>query len=71
MKNYTVLGVHWSAYTAHGAAVVDAAHHDILDLYERGLIRPLVAQTVGLDAVPRALSDLEQREVIGRLVLVP
>jgi NADPH2:quinone reductase len=71
VKNYTVLGVHWSAYTAHDAAVVDAAHHDILDLYERGLIRPLVAQTVGLDAVPQALSDLDQREVIGRLVLVP
>jgi NADPH:quinone reductase-like Zn-dependent oxidoreductase len=42
VKNYTVLGVHWSAYTAHASAVVDAAHH-----------------------------DLEQREVIGRLVLVP
>ena len=71
VKNYTVLGVHWSAYTKHGAAVVDAAHRDILELYERGLIRPLVGQTVSLDAVPGALRALEDREVVGRLVLVP
>jgi NADPH2:quinone reductase len=71
VKNYTVLGVHWSAYTMHGKAIVDAAHRDLLDLYERGLIRPAVARTVRLDAVPQALAALESRDVVGRLVLVP
>lgn len=71
VKNYTVLGVHWSAYTAHDRTVVAAAHKEIIDLYEQGLIRPVVARTVGLDDVPQALSALENRDVVGRLVLVP
>jgi NADPH2:quinone reductase len=71
VKNYTVLGVHWAAYTARGQPVVEAAHHEILRLYERGLIRPVVAQTVALDAVPQALAALESRDAVGRLVLVP
>jgi len=71
VKNYTVLGVHWSAYTAHGRPVVDAAHTEILRLYDQGLICPVVANMVGLDALPQALSALESRNVAGRLVLVP
>jgi NADPH2:quinone reductase len=71
VKNYTVLGVHWSAYTVHARTVVDAAHADILRLYAQGLIRPVVARTVGLDAVPQALHALESRDVVGRVVLVP
>jgi hypothetical protein len=35
------------------------------------LIRPAVAQTVTLDAVPQALAALESRDAVGRLVLVP
>lgn len=71
VKNYTVLGVHWSAYTKHDRATVDAAHRHILELYERRQIRPVIARTVALDAVPQALGALESRDVIGRLVLVP
>jgi len=71
VKNYAVLGVHWSQYTRHGRAVVDAAHRHILDLYERGQLRPVVARTVTLDGVPEALGSLESREVVGRVVLVP
>ena len=71
MKNYTVMGVHWSAYTNQAPTVVDAAHRDILELFRKRLILPSVAQTVGIDAVPQALSALEKRDVVGRLVLVP
>ena len=71
VKNYTVLGVHWSAYTKHDHAVVDAAHRHILELYERGQVKPIVARRVALDDVPDALSALESRDVLGRLVLVP
>jgi NADPH2:quinone reductase len=71
VKNYTVLGVHWSAYTAHDRPIVEAAHRDIVDLYDRGLVRPVVARTVGLDDVPQALAALEARDAVGRLVLVP
>lgn len=71
VKNYTVLGVHWSAYTRHHKSVVDAAHKEIVALYEQGSIRPIIAQTMGLEAVPQALSALENRNAVGRLVLVP
>ncbi len=70
VKNYTVLGVHWSAYTRHHRTVVEAAHKEIIDLYERKLIRPTIARTVGLEAVPQALGMLENRDAVGRLILV-
>lgn len=72
VKNYSVLGLHWSAYISHGGrAVIESAHADLLDLYRRGVIRPPVSETVRLEDVPTALERLEHRQVAGRLVLTP
>lgn len=72
VKNYSVVGLHWGAYVAHGGrAVVEASHADLLRLYRAGAIRPEVQETVGLDGIPDALARLEARQVTGRIVLVP
>ncbi|MFZ5780183.1 MAG: zinc-binding dehydrogenase [Pseudomonadota bacterium] len=60
------LGVHWAAYTRHHKSVVDAAHEEIVTLYEQGSIRPIIAQTMGLEPVPQALNPLENRNAVGR-----
>ena len=72
VKNYSVLGLHWSAYVNHnGRAVIEAAHEDLLRLYFQGSIRPPVSETVPLESIPDALDRLERRQVAGRLVLNP
>lgn len=72
VKNYAVVGLHWGAYVEHGGrSVVEAAHDDLIELYRAGRIRSDVSSTVDLDGVPGALAALEDRSVIGRLVLTP
>ena len=72
VKNYSVLGLHWGAYAAHGGrAVIEAAHTDLLRLYRAGSIRPDVSEVVDLDGIPDALARLEARQVSGRVVLTP
>ncbi len=72
VKNYSVVGLHWRAYVEHGGrAVIDAAHADLLRLYRAGSIKPDVTETVSLEGIPDALAVLENRQVSGRLVLVP
>lgn len=44
---------------------------DVLRLLERGEIRPVVQETVGLDEVARAQRLLEDRGVFGKLLLDP
>lgn len=72
VKNYAVVGLHWGAYVEHGGRpVIEAAHADLIDLYLSGRIRADVSETVDLDGIPGALAALEDRSVVGRLVLTP
>ena len=49
--------------------VVDAAHAHMLQLYDEGALRPVIERTIGLDGVPQALADLEDRTVLGRIIV--
>ncbi|MFC3229706.1 NADPH:quinone oxidoreductase family protein [Marinibaculum pumilum] len=71
VKNYSVIGVHWSQYSRHMPEVIADAHKDLLRLYAEGAIRPALNRTLGLAEIPDALAALEDRKVAGRLVLVP
>jgi len=72
VKNYSVLGLHWAAYSTHGGrAVIEAAHDDLLRLYRSGDVAPEITTLDGLQQVPAALAMLEARQVTGRLVVVP
>jgi len=46
-----------------------AMHERLLGWYESGALRSVIAGTVGFDEVPRGLEVLEQRKVLGRLVV--
>ena len=71
VKNYSVIGLHWGAYTQHGRRdVLDAAHADLLRLYRDGVIVPPIQETLGLEEIPRGLAALEDRTVSGRVVYV-
>ncbi|MEM7254243.1 MAG: NADPH:quinone oxidoreductase family protein [Pseudomonadota bacterium] len=71
VKNYSVVGVHWGAYTGRNRAVVEAAHADLISLYRQGAIAPRIQARVPLAGIPDALTLLENRGVKGRLVVAP
>lgn len=71
LNNRTVVGVDWGAWTGRN---VDANRQMILDLVSlagSGAIHPVEPTAYPLDEVVTALSDLEQRRVGGKVVLVP
>jgi NADPH2:quinone reductase len=68
LKNCSVLGVFVGAYTPEQRLEI---HGELTRLYEQGSIAPLVHGLVDFETVPRALSDLESRRIIGKLVTCP
>jgi NADPH:quinone reductase-like Zn-dependent oxidoreductase len=44
---------------------------DLVDLYEKGLIKPHIARTFGFDEAPAAHQFLHDRKAIGKVLLVP
>ncbi|ASO20195.1 NADPH2:quinone reductase [Actinoalloteichus hoggarensis] len=71
VKNYSILGLHWGLYARRDPNAVAAAHLELSRLAAEGTVRPLVAERVGLDAVPEALQRLADGRTVGRLVVEP
>ncbi len=67
LRNAAAIGVYWSH--ERDAAAVDAAMNELLALYARGTIRPLVDTRFRLEDLPAALAALQARQIAGKLVL--
>jgi NADPH:quinone reductase len=48
----------------------EALHAELLELIERGTLRPIVGRSVAFDDLPGALAAMEQRETTGRTVAI-
>ncbi|GAA4782205.1 NADPH:quinone oxidoreductase family protein [Actinomycetospora chlora] len=70
VKNYGVIGVHWSAYQQRAPELVAAWQREIEALWERQAIDPLVGAEYAFDDLPDALAALEARQTTGRVVLL-
>lgn len=71
LNNRTLVGVDWGAWTMRDP---DANRRLVLDLVElagAGAIRPTEPTAYPLDDVVTALTDLQERRVGGKVVLVP
>ena len=72
VKNYSVIGLYWGAYSDRGAHdIVLAAHADLMEKFRSGKIHADVTKAYALEDVLDALSALESRTVTGRLVVTP
>jgi len=71
VKNYGVLGLHWSRYRLLQPDLVRRCHDELVALHGRGVVRPLIGSVRPLDEVPRALDDLAGRATVGKVVVVP
>ncbi|MDR7076841.1 NADPH2:quinone reductase [Neobacillus niacini] len=71
VKNYSVVGVHWGLFRDNFPEQVREIHQDLLALYERGDVRPLIYNPLPFEEVPQALDLLGSRKTWGKLVVKP
>ncbi|MGI5120143.1 NADPH:quinone oxidoreductase family protein [Marinactinospora thermotolerans] len=71
IKNYSLVGLHWGLYRDRAPQVIAECHEQLADLAERGLVKPLVSETLPLDRLADGVQRLADGSTIGRLVYVP
>jgi NADPH2:quinone reductase len=79
VKNLTVIGLYWSYYMGWGKTHADAAtrarvseiFHQLFRLFEQGAIRPVTDCRLPLEDFVTGLRRVQNRAVIGKVVLVP
>jgi NADPH2:quinone reductase len=71
LKNYSVVGVHWGAYSRHDPSLVAATHAELVRLHGEGAIRPLIGRRVPMEEAREALVDLGGRRTVGKVVVLP
>jgi len=71
IKNYSVVGLHWGLYNRLAPALVAECHQALSELAERGLVRPLVSERLGLEAWADGVQRLADGLTVGRIVLEP
>jgi NADPH2:quinone reductase len=71
LRNRRVTGVDWGAWAMRHPGENRALLAEVLAAIEAGRLSPVEPQTYPLDHVARALTDLAERRVVGKVALVP
>ncbi len=71
LSNRTVVGVDWGAWSMQNADENRALLEHVFADVAAGTLRPTEPQEVPLEKVSDVLSDMENRKVTGKIVLVP
>ncbi|MEO7642267.1 MAG: NADPH:quinone oxidoreductase family protein [Ramlibacter sp.] len=69
MKNYSVVGCYWGAWTEREPNESRRADEQLFDWVGRGILRPKIADVLPLSSFAEALQRVARREVMGRIVL--
>ncbi|KAF9560232.1 hypothetical protein EC968_006270 [Mortierella alpina] len=71
LKNISVVGVHWGAYTKHDPATVVQVWTELLELLAKAKLVPVVYEKIyqGLESVKTGLMDLAGRKTYGKAVV--
>lgn len=70
IKTYTVIGVRAGATPRRVPEIALRQKRALVELAERGSMRPYISHRFSLDETSNALKALENREVIGRAVII-
>jgi NADPH:quinone reductase len=70
LNNTDVRGVGWGAYAMTRPGFMRRQWDELLPMLESGAVDPPVGTTYPLEEVGRALTDMEQRKVLGKTVLL-
>lgn len=71
LKSASVVGVFWGAFLRRDPAVTQQHLKDLFELYTSGKVRPPITESYPLAEAPRALRDVMERRVKGKVVILP
>ncbi|MBI37817.1 MAG: hypothetical protein CL568_09570 [Alphaproteobacteria bacterium] len=69
IKNISVIGIYWGWYRTNQTEIFRKSFSELSKWYSEGLVSPHVSQKFSLSEAPEALSVLETRKAMGRLVI--
>jgi NADPH2:quinone reductase len=69
IKNYSVVGLHWSLYLRRAPELVPVAMQALLEMYEARRIKPYISKRLPLDEAPAALALVGGGKSTGKVVL--
>jgi len=71
IKNYSIVGVHFGLFRNLMPKEVMKAHLELMDLYKKGMISPLIYKEFSFGTIPDALDLLADRKTWGKLIVKP
>ncbi|PWA00368.1 hypothetical protein BB558_003591 [Smittium angustum] len=73
LKNVSVVGLHWLAYTKNEIERVPETWEGLFDLIEKGLVKPIVYDPIyyGLENTNKALNAIISRKTFGKVIVKP
>jgi NADPH2:quinone reductase len=71
LKGCSIVGVFWGSFTARESARNEANLRELVSWLDAKRIHPLVSATYPLGQVARALNDILERKVTGKVILLP
>lgn len=69
LKSCQIVGVFYAAWVKRDPSGFEASARELVSLYERGLIRPLVSERFPLDRAGEAIQCLADRRAVGKVVV--
>ena len=69
LKNMAVIGLFWGNYVIQDPQRLHAVHADLIGMYGRGQIKPVIHQTLPMTALCDGLDALASRAAAGKIVL--
>ena len=71
LKGASLVGVFWGEFARREPAQNARGLAELLGWVSSGQLKPLISREYPLDQVARALRDLAERRVLGKVVIVP
>ena len=71
VKGYSVMGVFWGSFTQHDAKGFAANMQELLTWYVQGKVKVVVDEALPLEQATKAMTKVMNREVKGKMVIVP
>jgi NADPH2:quinone reductase len=69
LKNCSIVGVFWGEFTRRESDLNNQNNRELVQMYEKGLVRPHIHKVYPLSQAASALNDLMQKKVSGKVVL--
>ncbi|OCW58210.1 NADPH:quinone oxidoreductase family protein [Hoeflea olei] len=71
LKEYSLIGVFWGAFTAREPEVYAANNRELFEWHAQGLVRPRIDERRPLSEAGEALARILDRGAIGKTILIP